>query len=91
MDRGFTTMQFMSRCAFFCALCLLANYMLFFSLRILDATVVMALFSCTTSIVYLLSWVVLHQQFVGIRVKMRNKTFEHINLILYLIRLWQLS
>src|SRR5699024_8571557 len=68
MDRGFTTWQFLSRCAFFCVLCTLANYMLIFSLRILDATVVMALYSCTVSIVYLLSWVVLHQQFVGVRV-----------------------
>lgn len=60
--------QFMWRVAFFCVLCLLANYMFFFSLRILDATVVMALFSCSVSLIYLLSWVVLHQQFVGIRV-----------------------
>lgn len=68
VDRGFTLMQFFSRCAFFCALCILANYMLIFSLRILDATVVMALFATTVSLIYLLSWVVLHQQFVGIRV-----------------------
>ncbi|KAJ6221619.1 hypothetical protein RDWZM_000164 [Blomia tropicalis] len=84
MDRGFTTMQFMSRCAFFCALCLLANYMLFFSLRILDATVVMALFSCTTSIVYLLSWVVLHQQFVGIRIVAIIITDTGIALLVYM-------
>ncbi|XP_046913786.1 uncharacterized protein LOC124494619 isoform X2 [Dermatophagoides farinae] len=68
VDRGFTLMQFFSRCAFFCALCTLANYMLIFSLRILDATVVMALFATSVSLVYLLSWVVLHQQFVGIRI-----------------------
>ena len=68
MDKGFTTVQFMSRCAFFCTLCILANYMLIFSLRILDATIAMAMFSCTVSIIYLFSWVVLHQQFVGVRV-----------------------
>ncbi|XP_075679062.1 uncharacterized protein LOC113796997 isoform X2 [Dermatophagoides pteronyssinus] len=68
VDRGFTLMQFFSRLAFFCSLCILANYMLIFSLRILDATVVMALFASSVSLVYLLSWVVLHQQFVGIRI-----------------------
>lgn len=60
--------QFFWRCTFFSLLCLLSNYMLIFSLRILDATIVMALVSTSVSVVYLLSWVVLHQQFVGIRV-----------------------
>ncbi|XP_054156917.1 putative thiamine transporter SLC35F3 [Oppia nitens] len=68
MEKGFTLMQFFGRCGSFCLLWILTNYMLIFSLRILDVTVVMALFSCSVSIVYLLSWVVLHQQFVGIRI-----------------------
>ncbi|KAF7494570.1 Putative thiamine transporter SLC35F3 [Sarcoptes scabiei] len=68
VDRGFTMVQFFWRCTFFSLLCLLSNYMLIFSLRILDATIVMALVSTSVSVVYLLSWVVLHQQFVGIRI-----------------------
>ncbi|CAG2161587.1 unnamed protein product [Oppiella nova] len=68
MEKGFTLMQFFGRCGSFCVLWMITNYMLIFALRILDTTVVMALFSCSVSIVYLLSWVVLHQQFVGIRV-----------------------
>ena len=36
--------------------------------RVLDCTVVTALFAMNASFVYLLSWVILHQQFVGIRV-----------------------
>ncbi|CAG2167781.1 unnamed protein product, partial [Oppiella nova] len=68
MEKGFTLMQFFTRCGFFCVLWMITNYMLIFSLRILDITVVMAMFSTSVSIVYLLSWVVLHQKFVGIRI-----------------------
>lgn len=39
------------------------------SLKILLATDVMALFATNVSSVYLLSWVILHEQFVGIRVR----------------------
>lgn len=73
MDKGFTWVQFMWRIAFFSTLALLSNYMLYFTLRILSATVVLCIFATTVSINYLLSWVVLHQQFVGIRV--REKSF----------------
>lgn len=38
------------------------------ALRILDSTDVMALYSSNVSFVYLLSWVVLHEQFVGVRI-----------------------
>lgn len=38
------------------------------SLRVLFATDAMALFATNVACVYLLSWVILHEQFVGVRV-----------------------
>ena len=60
--------RFMTRCSLFCILFVGTNYMYIMSLRILLATDVMALFATNVSFVYLLSWVILHEQFVGIRV-----------------------
>lgn len=59
----------MTRCSMFCILWVFTNYMYIMSLRILLATDVMALFATNVSFVYLLSWVILHEQFVGIRVR----------------------
>lgn len=42
-----------------------------YALSVLDATDVMAVFATNVSFVYLLSWVVLHDQFVGLRVSTR--------------------
>ncbi|KAL3278978.1 hypothetical protein HHI36_016495 [Cryptolaemus montrouzieri] len=67
-DRGLTFGRFMMRCIFFCLLWVGTNYMYMLSLRILLATDVMALFATNVSFVYLLSWVILHEQFVGIRI-----------------------
>ncbi|XP_044757319.1 putative thiamine transporter SLC35F3 isoform X3 [Coccinella septempunctata] len=67
-DRGFTLGRFMIRCIFFCLLWVGTHYMYILSLRILLATDVMALFATNVSFVYLLSWVILHEQFVGIRI-----------------------
>lgn len=58
----------MTRCCLFCLLWVVTNYMYVYSLRILDCTDVMALYSAHVSFVYLLSWVILHDQFVGVRV-----------------------
>ncbi|KAJ8917146.1 hypothetical protein NQ315_012638, partial [Exocentrus adspersus] len=55
-------------CSLFCILWVGTNYMYIYSLRILLATDVMALFATNVSFVYLLSWVILHEQFVGIRI-----------------------
>lgn len=46
--------------------------MYIYSLRILLATDVMALFATNVSCVYLLSWVILHEQFVGVRVSIHK-------------------
>ena len=68
MSQGMTPLQFIGRCTFFCLLWLMTNYLLVFTLRRLDVTVVMALFACSVTAVYLFSWVVLHHQFVGMRI-----------------------
>ena len=68
MDNGLTSLQFLQRCALFSLLWIGTIFGIVYSVNYIDATVVMALFACSVSLVYLLSWVLLHQQFVGIRV-----------------------
>lgn len=68
MSQGITPVQFLGRCTFFCLMWVLTNYLLIYTVRRLDVTVVMALLACSVTLVYLLSWVVLHHQFVGMRV-----------------------
>lgn len=52
----------------FCILWILTTYLYAVSLKSLFATDVMALFATNVASVYLLSWVILHEQFVGVRV-----------------------
>ncbi|RZF49144.1 hypothetical protein LSTR_LSTR008430 [Laodelphax striatellus] len=80
-DKGFTAGRFLTRCSLFCFLWVGTNYMYVHSLRILLATDVMALFATNVSCVYLLSWVILHEQFVGVRVSefvLQLHSFFHI-------------
>ncbi|CAN7945892.1 unnamed protein product, partial [Ixodes pacificus] len=67
-EKRFSFSQFFSRCGLFCLLWVVTNYALIYSLRILDTTDVLALYASNVSFVYLLSWVILHEQFVGIRI-----------------------
>lgn len=67
-DRGFTAARFLNRCIIFCLLWLITSYLYILSLRALLATDVMALFATNVACAYLLSWVILHEQFVGVRV-----------------------
>ncbi|KAH0947542.1 hypothetical protein HN011_009674 [Eciton burchellii] len=67
-DKGLTSGRFLIRCSLFCSLWVITNYLYIHSLRILLATDVMALFATNVSCVYLLSWVILHEQFVGVRI-----------------------
>ena len=67
-DKGLTGGRFLTRCSLFCGLWVATNYMYIHSLRILLATDVMTLFATNVACVYLLSWVILHEQFVGVRV-----------------------
>ncbi|KAK6629817.1 hypothetical protein RUM43_003637 [Polyplax serrata] len=67
-EKGFTATRFLTRCSLFCLLWVATNYMYVHSLKILLATEVMALFATNVSSVYMLSWVILHEQFVGVRI-----------------------
>ncbi|XKL61869.1 hypothetical protein PGB90_001702 [Kerria lacca] len=67
-NNNFTAGRFLIRCSSFCVLWVLTNYMYVNSLRFLLATDVIALFATNVAYVYLLSWVILHEQFVGLRI-----------------------
>lgn len=67
-DRGFTLGRFFNRCIVFCLLWLITTYLYMLSLRPLLATDAMSLFATNVASAYLLSWVILHEQFVGVRV-----------------------
>lgn len=67
-DRGFTFGRFINRCITFCILWVVATYLYMKSLNVLFSTDVIVLFATNVASVYLLSWVILHEQFVGVRV-----------------------
>ncbi len=67
-DKGLSLGRFLGRCCLFTMLWVLTNYLYVHSLRILGPTEVVALFATNVSFIYLLSWVVLHEQFVGLRI-----------------------
>ncbi|XP_063392348.1 solute carrier family 35 member F3 [Cydia fagiglandana] len=67
-EKGFTFARFISRCGLFCLLWVVTIYMYTYSLKILLCTDVVALFATNVSCIYLLSWVILHEQFVGVRI-----------------------
>lgn len=71
-DRGFTVGRFLNRCLSFCILWVIMTYILMLSLKTLLATNVLALFATNVASVYLLSWVILHEQFVGVRVSLSS-------------------
>ena len=60
------------RCFLFALLWALTTYLYALSLKILGATEVTALLATSVSFVYLMAWVVLHEEFVGTRVSMRR-------------------
>lgn len=69
-DRGFTIGRFINRCITFCILWVAATYLYMKSLNVLLSTDVIVLFATNVASVYLLSWVILHEQFVGVRVSL---------------------
>ena len=69
------TGKFVGQCFLFGFLAFLTNYLYVLSLNFLTCTDVLSLFACNVAFVYLLSWVILHHQFVGIRVT-QNPTTE---------------
>ena len=56
------------RCFLFSLLWSLTTYLHVLSLKILGATEVASLLATSVSFVYLMAWVVLHEEFVGTRV-----------------------
>ena len=68
----------------FCLLSVLTNYLYIKSLQYLECTVVTALFATNASFVYLLSWVVLRQQFVGLRIVALILSTTGISLLAYM-------
>lgn len=70
-DRGFTIGRLLNRCIVFCLLWLLTTYLYILSLGPLYSTDAMALFATNVASAYLLSWVILHEQFVGVRVSIK--------------------
>ncbi|KAE9544327.1 hypothetical protein AGLY_001506 [Aphis glycines] len=73
-DRGFTAAHFLTRCCMFCMLWVFTNYLYIHALSILVATDALALFAINVCCVYLLSWVILHDQFVGVRVSVSARS-----------------
>lgn len=69
-DRGFTIGRFINRCITFCILWVVATFLYMKSLNALYSTDVIVLFATNVASVYLLSWVILHEQFVGVRVSL---------------------
>ena len=59
------------RCFLFSLLWSLTTYLHVLSLKILGATEVASLLATSVSFVYLMAWVVLHEEFVGTRVSAR--------------------
>ncbi|CAL1275980.1 unnamed protein product [Larinioides sclopetarius] len=67
-ERGLSVGGFLCRCGTFTVLWVATNYMFVYSLTLLDATDVIALYTTNVAFIYLLSWVLLQEQFVGIRI-----------------------
>lgn len=67
-ERGYTFGRFLYRCVSFCILWVASTYLYMKSLKVLYSTDVIVLFATNVASVYLLSWVILHEQFVGVRV-----------------------
>lgn len=68
MTGSWSAGRFLNRCLCFCILWLVTTYLYTLSLHVLYATDALALFATNVACVYLLSWVILHEQFVGVRV-----------------------
>lgn len=67
-----TLKLFVKRTAPFSILWTLTNYLYLLALKKLTATDVSALYCCHKAFVFLLSWIVLKDRFMGVRVRMRN-------------------
>ncbi|XP_032820711.1 solute carrier family 35 member F3 isoform X1 [Petromyzon marinus] len=66
-EEGVTARLFVKRAAPFCALWLATHYLYLLALRKLPPSDASALFCCNKAFVFLLSWIVLKDRFVGVR------------------------
>uniref|UniRef100_A0A673BM43 Solute carrier family 35 member F3b n=1 Tax=Sphaeramia orbicularis TaxID=375764 RepID=A0A673BM43_9TELE len=69
-DDGLTPKVFFTKVAPFGLLWILTNYLYLQALRKINTTDVSALFCCNKAFVFLLSWIVLRDRFMGVRVSM---------------------
>lgn len=67
-DEGMTPKVFFTKVAPFGLLWILTNYLYLQALRKINTTDVSALFCCNKAFVFLLSWIVLRDRFMGVRV-----------------------
>eukprot|EP00062_Callorhinchus_milii_P013223 gi/632961105/ref/XP_007896573.1/ PREDICTED: solute carrier family 35 member F3 [Callorhinchus milii] len=65
---GLTGKVFFTRTAPFCVLWTLTNYLYLLALKKINTTDVSALFCCNKAFVFLLSWIVLRDKFMGVRI-----------------------
>lgn len=71
-EDGMTLKLFVKKTAPFSILWTLTNYLYLLALKKLTATDVSALYCCHKAFVFLLSWIVLKDRFMGVRVRKRN-------------------
>lgn len=72
-EDGMTLKLFVKRTAPFSILWTLTNYLYLLALKKLTATDVSALYCCHKAFVFLLSWIVLKDRFMGVRVCMKTR------------------
>lgn len=77
-EDGMTLKLFVKKTAPFSILWTLTNYLYLLALRKLTATDVSALYCCHKAFVFLLSWIVLKDRFMGVRVGMRKVIHVHL-------------
>lgn len=70
-DDGLTPKVLLTRVAPFGLLWILTNYLYLQALRKINTTDASALFCCNKAFVFLLSWIVLRDRFMGVRVRPR--------------------
>ena len=71
--------KFFSRSCMFSMLWVLTNFLYIRGLYALGCSEMISLFATNVSFVYMLSWVVLHEQFVGIRVSNTYRRKRKVN------------
>lgn len=72
-----TLKLFVKKTAPFSILWTLTNYLYLLALKKLTATDVSALYCCHKAFVFLLSWIVLKDRFMGVRVRTKNVAQVH--------------